>query len=46
MFMCNFKVQGLKFKIQFIKLEILIIKITNIALQNSYIHDMMENYRK
>ena len=41
--------QNSKFKIQsleFIERQIVIIKIANIALQNSYIHNMMELYRK
>ena len=48
-FMCNFKIQSSKFKIQsleFMELQIVIIKIANIALQNSYIHNMMELYIK
>ena len=32
--------------LEFIKLQIVIIKIANIALQNSYIHNMMEIYKK
>ena len=43
----EFKAQNSKFKIQsleFIELQIGIIKIPNIALQNSYIHNMMELY--
>ena len=41
--------QNSKFKIQsleFIELQIVIIKIANIALQNSYSHNLMELYRK
>ena len=40
--MCHLKIQSL----EFIELQIAIIKIANIALQNSYIHNMMELYKK